>query len=297
MKDFLKDYKAKIDFWISEYLEDYFDNSPLSLAQKDFKEAILYSVKWGKRIRAILALEVFLSGKNINIDDLSLSDNIVKFAISLELIHAYSLVHDDLPCMDNDVLRRGEPTCWKKYGEYTWVLVWDTLNTLAFEVLSEIKNSKIALELISLLSKSSWTYWMIWWQVEDIYFEKNFKHPSLEELKSLHNKKTWALIMASIKWWAVISGIELINIPDLTNYSEMLWLAFQIKDDILDVEWTVEETWKSIWWENKWYVYHFWLEKAKETLLELTEKCHLKISFLNSEKLNFLTDYIAQRKK
>lgn len=295
MEGFLKEYGNKIDNFIIEYLDWYFEGKELSDSLLIFKEAIYYALKWGKRIRAILALELYLSEKGITVDDLTINDSVVKYAIALECIHAYSLVHDDLPCMDDDTLRRGEATCWKKYWEYTATLVWDALNTLAFEVLSEIEDKDLAVKLVKILASASWTFGMVWGQMEDLYSEEQNKWLSLDALKSMHSKKTGALIKASVVGWAMISWIS--DLKSLWGYATRIWYAFQIKDDILDVEGKVEETGKSVWWENKWYVYHFGLEEAKKTLDELVSESLQLVDFLASDKLNFLTKYIALRKK
>jgi geranylgeranyl pyrophosphate synthase len=220
-------------------------------------------------------------------------------------------VHDDLPCMDNDILRRWETTVWKKYWEYNWVLVWDLLNSFAFEILSEISSTKLSQKLVKLLSGSIWFYGMLWWQVEDLYFEEYFKELDISILKNIHNKKTWALIKASILWWIISSSTtshltsriqidyknEKTFLNIYSNFWEKLWLAFQIKDDLLDVEWTQEETGKSVWWEEKWFVYFLWAVESRKKLNNLIDDCRKIAETLNSEKINFIIDYVAKRKK
>ena len=290
------EYKNIIEKSINSYLKNYFSKHKLNVPLEEIKKWVFYSIKWGKKVRAILALEFYLILSWKQLTDLNLNDDILKYCISLEIIHAYSLLHDDLPCMDNDEYRRWELTVWKKYWEASAVLIWDLLNSLSFEILSEIQDPKISQKLIKLLSNSIWFYWMIWWQVEDLYFEKNFNKLTIESLKSLHNKKTWTLIKASILWWIILSE----NISKIDNFSDFwkkLWLAFQIKDDLLDNEWSFEETGKSVWWETKWFVYFLWIKKSKEELKKLLDSCFLNIKELQSKKLEFLVKYIWKRKK
>jgi geranylgeranyl diphosphate synthase type II len=291
------DYKNLIENWIIRYLDKYFENKILSKPLNIFKNSIYYSVKWGKKIRAVLALEFYLILTWKKIDEIKIDDDIIKFCIALEVVHVYSLIHDDLPAMDNDIYRRWELTTWKKYWEANWILAWDMLNTLWFEILSELKDKEKSIMLIKMLANSIWFFWMVWWQVEDLYFENNFWELDLEKLSSFHKRKTWALIKASILGGIILSWKnELVD--DFEKYAENIWLAFQIKDDILDVTWNFEETWKSVWWEKKWYIHFLWLEKSKAILNELTDKS-IKIlkSLENDEKLIFLTKYICERKK
>lgn len=290
------EYKKIIEESILEYLMNYFKNNISNPWLNIYKEWVFYATKWWKRIRSILALEFYLVSSWKQLNDINFNDDILKYCIALEFIHSFSLIHDDLPCIDNDDYRRWELTVWKKYWESTWVLIWDLLNTLSFEIISDIENSVLCQKLIKLLSHSIWFYWMIWWQVDDLYFEKNFNELNIKSLKSLHNKKTWALIRSSILWWIILSqNISKLKIFD--QFWKKLWLAFQIKDDLLDYEWTFEETGKSVWWEEKWFVYFLWIEKTKQELNKLLDSCLLEIKGLKSEKIEFLVKYIWDRKK
>jgi len=145
----------------------------MSKPLEDFKEVISYGFSGGKKLRWILALEFYLSLTWKDISDIKIDDDIIKICIALESVHAFSLLHDDLPCMDNDELRRGELTVWKKYGEHNGVLAWDMLNTFCFEIISDIKDAKISQKISKLISHSVWFYGMVWGQIEDIYFENN----------------------------------------------------------------------------------------------------------------------------
>lgn len=294
------EYKTTIETSLRNYLEKYF-SSEKNLWLDTIKEATLYTVSGWKRLRAILALEFFLLFSKQDLKDIKIDDDILKFCIALEFLHAYSLVHDDLPAMDNDILRRWEPTTWKKFGEANGILVWDLLNSLAFEILGEIDNSL----LLKLFWEAVWLKWMLGWQVMDLYYEKNPEKLTLANLEELHRKKTGSLIKISILWWLILANLTLkkenkfkkLDILKFEFYGEKIGLAFQVKDDILDVEWTPEETGKSIGWEEKWFVYFLGLEKSKEYLQKLVNESFEIISDLKSERLEFLTRYISERKK
>lgn len=294
------EYKDLIEKSLDKYLVDYFDDEK-NIWLDIIKEATLYAVKWWKRIRSILALEFYFIFSKMDFEKINHKSDIIKFCIALELLHAYSLVHDDLPAMDNDDFRRWELTTWKKYGEANWILVWDLLNSLAFEILWEIWNSS----LIKEFWKAVWLKWMIWWQVLDLYYENNFNELTLEKLLELHNKKTWKLIEISVLWWLILwnksrNPKEKFKKEDIEKYLDFwkkIGLAFQVKDDLLDVEWTLEETGKSVWWEKKGFVYFIWIEKTKKYLNDLIEDSFWIIKNLKSQKLEFLVWYIRDRKK
>lgn len=298
LPDWYREYKELIEKSIIIFFDDYFKNldsrSPKVL--DNIKEGIYYACKWWKRIRSILALEFYLILTWKSIDNLEKDSNIIKYCISLEIVHAFSLVHDDLPCMDNDEYRRGELTVWKKYGEANALLVWDTLNIMAFELLWNMDLDFDIKALIKYFWNSLWLYGMCWWQVLDLYYERKFSKLDLDKLIEIHNRKTWALIEASIVWWILISQ----NVKNLEKYKKfwkIIWLAFQIKDDLLDLEWNFEETGKSVWWEKKWFVYFIWVEKSRKYLNILIKDAKEIIKELSSEKLEFICDYIANRKK
>lgn len=291
--------KNFIENEIKNYLEkNLFSENIFCL--KYFKEALIYALEWWKKLRAILALEFYLSLKNISFENFfenkEKHKDIILYCLALEIIHAYSLVHDDLPCMDNDELRRWKPTVWKKFGEWKAVLVWDNLNSFAFEIISEMEKPIFSQKIAKLLSKSVWFSWMIWGQVMDLYFEENFEKLDFETLKKLHNKKTAKLIEASILWGIILSEKEE-NLEKFRDFWKNLWLAFQIKDDILDVEWDEKKVWKSIWNEEKWFVYFLWLQESKNELENILEKCIFLIKDLKSENILELVNFIGKREE
>ena len=294
------EYKNLIEKSLDEYLNDYFsteENTDLT----EIKDASIYATKWWKRIRSILALEFYLSFTGKNLSEIKNTSHIIKYCVAIELLHAYSLVHDDLPCMDNDEYRRWELTTWKKFSDATAVLTWDLLNSLSLELISEIWDSR----LVKLFWNSVWFNWMIWWQVLDLFYEQNPDKLTLDKLIETHNKKTGKLIEISILGWInvaenennLVLNLESENIKKFLDFWKKLWLAFQVKDDLLDVEWTFKETGKSVWDdEQKWFVYFLWLEKTHNYLDNLINDSKKIIKDLNSEKLNFLVEYVWNRK-
>lgn len=288
-------YKNTIESSIDKYLDTYL-SIPMSDPLEEFKTIIKYAFRGGKKLRAIFALEFYLTLTGKDISEIKSEDDIMKLCIGIEAIHAFSLVHDDLPCMDNDEMRRGEPTVWKKHWEYNAVLVWDMLNTLGFEILSDIKDPYISRELIKLISHSIGFYWMVWGQVEDMYYETHISQLDIEILSKLHYKKTGKLIEASILWGIILSE-QKGNIEVFQDFGRKIGLAFQIKDDLLDVEWTLQEVGKSVGGEEKGFVHLCWVEDSKKRLHALIEECRMIAKNLNSEKIDFLVDYIEKRRK
>ncbi|MEL7564209.1 MAG: polyprenyl synthetase family protein [Dehalobacterium sp.] len=194
-------------------------------------QAMRYSVfAGGKRLRPVLFLAT-LEALDYPEEDF------LPFACALELIHTYSLIHDDLPAMDNDDYRRGMPTCHKKFGEAQAILAGDALLTFAFNLMLMRKDKRMfpdrILNAIDEVAYGAGLKGMIIGQVVDM--ESENKKISLEELKYIHCHKTGALFSASIRSAAILSGCDQTTLEKLLGYAENLGLAFQITDDILDV--------------------------------------------------------------
>jgi geranylgeranyl diphosphate synthase type II len=204
---------------------------PESQDPSTIHRAMRYSLfAGGKRIRPLLAIA---SAQAI----LDVPAGVESAACSLELIHTYSLIHDDLPALDNDDLRRGRPTCHKVFGEAIAILAGDALLTLAFEVLSKLEgvDAERRIELVKELATSSGTVrGMIGGQVNDL--EGEGKPPTPELLESIHRAKTGALLRASVRMGAIYAGATVDQLADLTRFGEHAGLAFQIVDDVLDIE-------------------------------------------------------------
>lgn len=197
------------------------------------QEAMRYSVfNGGKRVRPVL---VYATAEALKSDN-TLCDSA---ACAIEFVHAYSLIHDDLPAMDDDDLRRGKPTCHIAFDEATAILAGDALQTLAFETLSNDpegqSNPSLILKMIQRLGKASGTLGMVGGQAFDL--DSTGKQLGLEQLKQMHRHKTGALISASVALGALASGcVTNSQMSALEEYAACIGLAFQIKDDILDVE-------------------------------------------------------------
>ncbi len=290
-----KEYKIFIESSIDMYLDRYLA-LPMSAPLEDFKKVMKYAFRWGKKLRAILALEFYLQLSGRDFSDIRKDDDIIRLCIAIEAIHAYSLVHDDLPCMDNDELRRGEPTVWKKYGEYNAVLVWDLLNSLCFELISDIQDTKKSQKISKLISHSVGFYGMVGGQIEDLYYETHIADLDVWTLRELHGKKTGKLIESSIVSWVILSG-ETSNMDVFANFGKKLGLAFQVKDDLLDVEGTPEETGKSVWGETKGFVHLVWVDASRKILDDAIQECKTIAKSLTSDKIDFIVEYIRKRKK
>jgi geranylgeranyl diphosphate synthase, type II len=193
-------------------------------------KAMRYSLfAGGKRIRPILCMEAAHACHD-------LPEGIESAACTLEMIHTYSLIHDDLPALDNDDLRRGRPTCHKMFGDAMAILAGDALSNLAFHVLAQLPSeAERRIRLIEELSTAAGTIGgMIGGQVNDL--EGEGKYPTAQLLESIHRAKTGALLRASVRMGAIYAGADDHQLQALSDYGTHIGLAFQIVDDILDVE-------------------------------------------------------------
>ena len=200
------------------------------------------AVRWslmsgGKHFRPAL---VFAVGRAFDCDDAKL----VRTAAAVEMIHTYSLIHDDLPSMDDDDLRRGRATCHKKFGEATAILAGDALQVLAFQAVSDDKglSSETRIELISRLAQAAGK--MVVGQQLDL--EAEGKELSIEQIEHIHRNKTGALIGFSATAGAIIGGADATRLESIRRFGDRLGLLFQITDDLLDVEGSAERTGKRV---------------------------------------------------
>lgn len=266
-------------------------------APHELKEAMLYSLKaGGKRIRPLYTLAVL---QELGVENVEA----IKVASTIEMIHTYSLIHDDLPSMDNDDLRRGKPTNHKVFGEALAILAGDALVTLAFGIIARLKDLEPSqkVRLIDQLSMASGAEGMVGGQVLDMLGEG--KILSLEELEEVHLNKTGALLSYSILAGGIIANANEDIMKALHQYSIHIGLAFQIQDDILDVEGTSEQLGKTagkdILSEKNTYPSILTLAGAKE---QLQKQYNLAIEALHPVTLNKgllveLADYITKRSK
>ncbi|MCY9545369.1 polyprenyl synthetase family protein [Lysinibacillus xylanilyticus] len=264
-------------------------------APVNLKESMLYSLKaGGKRIRPLFVLAVLeLYNKNLK-DGLTVGSVV-------EVIHTYSLIHDDLPSMDNDDFRRGKPTNHKVYGEALATLAGDALNTLAFGILARMDvSAEKRIELVNLLSKAAGAEGMVGGQVLDMEGEK--RQLNLAELEHVHVNKTGALLRFSIEAGAVLADVTQENRETLKEYAHHIGLAFQIQDDILDIEGTTEELGKTagkdVASDKSTYPALLSLDGAKEKLTEHYQHAINALDKLevDSSLLREFAAYIVHRK-
>ncbi len=260
-------------------------------------KAMRYSLfAGGKRIRPVLCI----SAANAVSDSPTGVENA---AVTLELIHTYSLIHDDLPALDNDDLRRGRPTNHKVFGEAMAILAGDALLTLAFEVLSSLPDTPEARKaaLVRELSSASGTCGgMIAGQVHDI--EGEHQRPTAHLLEQIHRAKTGALLRASVRMGAIYGGADAEQLDALSRYGEHVGLAFQIVDDLLDVEQSSAELGKTAGKDAQQHKITFpavyGLERSHEMAEQQRVAAHtaLKPFDERAERLRELADLIVQRK-
>ncbi len=264
---------------------------------ENLKNAMLYSLQaGGKRIRPLL-LFATLEGYDKTFECG------IPVACAIEMIHTYSLIHDDLPAMDNDDFRRGKPTNHKVYGEATAILAGDALLTYAFQLISEMDEEQILptqkLRLISELARAAGPEGMVGGQVADMEGEN--KSLSLADLEYIHHHKTGDLLSYSIIAGAIVAGASEKDIENLRAFSKHLGLAFQIKDDILDIEGNEVALGKpvgsDIGNEKSTYPRLLGLQGAKIKLDDhiLKAKEYLYNVRINSGKLELLVNYIMHR--
>ncbi len=291
LKEYLKEKKVLVENTINEYLSEF--TYPVQIAE-GMKYAVLNG---GKRIRPILVLMVLdLLGKD---EKLGLPSG-----AALEMIHSYSLVHDDLPALDNDDYRRGKLTTHKKFGEAEGILIGDALLTHAFNVLTE-KNKDISaekiVEIVKLTSSYAGINGMIGGQMIDI--ESEGKKVSMETLKYIHKNKTGKLLRLPVEMGCIIGDASKEIREKLEEYADLIGLAFQIKDDILDVEGDFEKLGKPIGSdaesEKSTYPSMIGMAESKKFLDEITEKAKSIIADNFSEErgkiLIELADFIKNR--
>ena len=263
--------------------------------QDEVVEAMKYSlINGGKRLRPVLCLEFAKACGGDRFDALD-------FACAVEYIHTYSLIHDDLPCMDDDDMRRGKPSCHKHFGEATALLAGDALLTHAFQIVAgaELDDSKIALAC-GLLAQNAGVQGMVGGQVIDLKYES--ESPDLRQLLSVHRLKTGALISAACLLGCIAAGADDKKIAAASAYAYDLGVAFQIKDDILDVTGSSEELGKPVGSDednNKTtYVSLRGIENAQKDVEKLTSAAISRLSeFQNTEFLEALSRYLVNRNK
>jgi geranylgeranyl diphosphate synthase, type II len=268
-----------------------------SVAPETIHRAMRYSLMaGGKRIRPILCLEAARTLSDV-------IDGVMAAACSLEFIHTYSLIHDDLPALDNDDFRRGKPTCHKVFGDAMAILAGDALLTIAFQVLSELPHASpdVRVAMIRELSTASGTVdGMIGGQVADIEGER--QAPTAELLDSIHRAKTGALLRASVRMGAIYAGGTAEQVAKLSEFGEHVGLAFQIVDDILDVEESSEALGKTAGkdaqQEKITFPAVYGLDRSREMAALECERAHAALASFGAraDRLRQIADLIVHRK-
>ena len=266
--------------------------------EKKLFEAINYSIlSSGKRIRPYLVIQ---SSKLFDVDQ----KNALRVASSIEMIHAYSLIHDDLPSMDNDFLRRGLPTTHKKYNEATAILAGDSLLTLSFEILSDNlthNDSKIRCELIYELARAAGANGMVAGQMMDLEAEN--KKLSIGVITRIQRLKTGALIAFSCNAGAILGRAEKKYKLALQGYAHDIGLAYQIRDDLLDVTSTAKKLGKKVNKDKKAgkknFVSILGQDRAKKQLEILGNQAieHLEVFDNRADMLRQVATFIVERNK
>ena len=290
-KQSLKEKSNYIEKLLSEYMpkEDGY--------QANIMEAMNYSLKaGGKRLRPILTLEACkIVGGN--------EKDAIPFAIAIEMIHTYSLIHDDLPALDNDDLRRGKPTNHRVFGESMAILAGDALLNYAFEIMLSNsinkENPQKYLRAINEIAKSSGIYGMIGGQVVDVKSEN--KAISKDELDFIHLNKTAAIIIGCMRAGAIIGNACEEDLEKITKYGKNIGLSFQIVDDILDIVGDENKLGKKVGSDienhKSTYPSLLGLEKSKKIAYDLIEEAKYNINDLQNDSsfLEGLANYIIDR--
>ncbi|PTQ81015.1 farnesyl-diphosphate synthase [Nitrosospira multiformis] len=267
------------------------------IAPERLHEAMRYTVLGGgKRVRPLLA---FAAGELNNANE----ERVTIAAVAVELIHAYSLVHDDLPCMDDDVLRRGKPTCHIEYGEAIALLTGDSLQSLAFQLLAEYSladTPKMQLEMIRRLAQAAGSRGMAGGQAVDL--ASVGRALSLPELEFMHIHKTGALIRAAVMLGAYCgSRLGEAQLAALDHFAKCIGLAFQVVDDVLDAEATTATLGKTAGKDaenNKpTYVSILGSKRARELAEELRREAYASLKMFEAAagRLRQVTDFIIHR--
>ena len=290
-KEYLKEKKEIVEKNLEKMLKKYEYPHRLS-------EAMKYGVmNGGKRIRPII---MYMICDLFEVNYTKIED----IAVALEFIHCYSLIHDDLPAMDDDMYRRGKLTTHIKYDEATAILVGDVLLTEAFNIMANSNKitDKDKVKVIQKMSEYAGFYGMVGGQYVDM--ESENKKVGVETLEYIHNHKTGKLLLASVELPLIVLNVEGVKKEKLLEFAEIIGIAFQIKDDILDVEGSFEETGKESTDEKNektTYPSLFGIEKTKEMLNDYVEKAKriIENNFLenkNKELLLKLLEYFVERK-
>lgn len=291
-KNWMNEKTNKVEHYLKGAIEE--KDNP----QKLIYEAMNYSLlSGGKRVRPVL----FLGAYEMFRDD---EEAAVPFACAIEMIHTYSLIHDDLPAMDNDDYRRGRLSSHKKFGEAAAILAGDGLLNKAFETglkvaLNFKANTEGALKALSEIAESSGADGMVGGQVVDMFGHE--KVSGIEDLKYMYSLKTGAIIKSSVRAGALLGGADEVRLRALGSYAEKVGLAFQIEDDILDVTGSLDKLGKAAGSDtanNKiTYLSFASIEEAQRQVAALTEEAAGSLSVFGGKAVHLieLAGYLTNR--
>jgi len=290
MNNFLEKYN-EIKKIVEKYIEKLFTTS--DFPQKNLFNIMKYAVtNGGKRIRPVLMYASYgIFSKNYDI--------VLPYCAAIELIHSYSLVHDDLPAMDNDTLRRGKPTCHVKFSHFGAILAGDALLNMAFEIMVENMDcNSNGIKAMQIISKASGAKGMCAGQMSDMEGSVN----DFESLSVMCSQKTGALLEASVLAGAMLGNANETTFNKLKEYSKLLGLIFQIKDDVLDVTSTNEIMGKTVGSDEKnnkiTFVSKYGLKEAVRIIEEYKNRAISILKSIDGDTLFLqeLTEYMAERK-
>ena len=290
-KKYLDEKRQQVNQWLTDYINQRLDN------RRPLCQAMSYSLMaGGKRFRPILCLAAAEAAGETD------HPNVIMCGGALEMIHTYSLVHDDLPAMDNDKLRRGRPTCHVQFDEATAILAGDALLTLAFEIMADIAaDHSMGARVMQHVSRAAGYQGMIEGQMRDLAAEG--KTLDLDALKQVHEFKTGALIEAAVVSGALLARVGSAQIDALSEYAGNIGLAFQVTDDILNVEGDPDLMGKAAGTDLKrkksTYPGLMGLEASKSFARELVNNALQAIAHFDTkaEPLAALANYIIERKR
>ena len=292
--DFKKELKER-SIYIEDKIESYLPKE--EGYQKTIFEAMNYSLRaGGKRLRPILLMEAYKLCQGQG-------EDFVPYSVAMEMIHTYSLIHDDLPALDNDDLRRGKPTNHIVFGEAMAILAGDALLNTAYETMlnATFKHPRPELSLRAAyeISRGAGIYGMIGGQVVDV--ESEDKKINKDKLDYIHMNKTAAMIVGSVRAGAILAGMDEDRLESLTKYAENIGLAFQIVDDILDIEGDEKLLGKRVGSDldndKSTYPSLLGISESKKIVENLIEEAKISLEVFDSdaEFMNALADFIRDR--
>ncbi len=286
LQDWLPAYQKQVNDAIEQFFSTRYGVSVW--IENTFESALRYAVEWGgKRLRPILGILAYeyISKYPITKDE-------IRALVGIEFIHCFTLVHDDLPCMDNDEYRRGKLTVWKEYWEAMAVLVWDTLQSIGFELLARSGKSEIITEIARAIGDLG----VARGQVRDTFLAN---HPlSLDELMRLHDEKTGGFIASSLVVGGLLADAWAEKITLLRKFGFLLGRAFQIRDDILDSEWDSLVMGKKVGKDleaGKGIIACIGIDQSKKILQNLESEMKEIVAWWGDERFLDVIEYVVRR--